>query len=56
MKAINKALDKKSRKEGEKISAFAKSIGLDKGRYFCSRCEKQTHNVDFEGKCKSCSA
>lgn len=40
----------------EKLSSFAKSIGLKKGRYFCRKCENQTHNVNWEGKCKSCSA
>lgn len=49
-----KALDS-AKEKPEKLSKFAKSIGLEKGRYFCSRCEGQSHNVDFEGKCKSCS-
>ena len=54
MNPKKKALEK-AKKVKEKLSPFAKSIGLDKGRHFCTRCESQTNKVDFEGKCKSCS-
>jgi len=39
----------------EKLSDFAREIGLHRGRYFCKRCETQTHQVDFEGLCRRCS-
>ena len=29
-------------------------FGLDKGLYFCKRCERQVHRVDWEGKCEIC--
>ena len=31
-------------------------FGLEKGRYFCRRCEKQMHAVDFEGLCDACGS
>ena len=51
--ALKKVAVKMPKKE--KLSSFAKSIGLAKGKHFCNRCESQTHSVDFEGKCKSCA-
>jgi hypothetical protein len=30
-------------------------FGLDKGLYFCGRCEKQVHHVDWEKLCESCA-
>lgn len=37
------------------LTDFSRSIGLARGRYFCKRCEAQTHQVDFEGLCEQCS-
>ena len=38
------------------LQATKKSLpfGLDKGRYFCKRCETQTDRVDWEGQCYAC--
>jgi len=33
----------------------SRPFGLDNGLYFCGRCEKQVHHVDWEKLCESCA-